>query len=1047
MESQQPIDEDLHLFDNDDDDIFDDTNDNHQPVTSEQRSDVIKKGRKHNRQNVKLQIDDIEAWLIKNLREIIPEDMQPMYLNKNNVLFAYGDPVDGNGGFSVEDVLMRLTNGGKRTILNSFDIASPYSKMPNNPLEESRKRIALDYKTDPSFIRVIDRRTGKYILSNLLRAAVEQRDGLINYVEYVRDNICLVPLLEELNRYAYTQKIAYKTSRQQLWFIMELATDLKLVEKTKYFTFKTNLVRNDCETNAFVLDKFVTAKWLHGKGQNSPGTGGPMVSPIQNEPGDICSLPDSLLDGSVIIGNLNLSVSGGNSDKYLSEFNVLNAESATVGSCLNTDPSFSNVACMDNFTGGYSKTLKGFISNSSWQMLQESTHKRTKTSNVKPVDTLKTVLERIDNKRANNVVKNVRNTITVLEAACRLYGNGPKWSNPNKKEFDANNKRNELIYVKAPKSVNQNSISYEYLMQYKSIHQKLNGGIRQQHAISYGIIRLDNPSPGEPPKSYQVNPQPWNSHEYGPKWSNLGSYIGKMPPWLLAPCQEENKIVANEFCDEAQRVLEANVDQVMSCDIPPESQVGINESDNCVPSEVVLESLSSDKHTTSDDAKLICENISDTAIDSVYGSSTDNPQMNLYYKHESSTDHTSEIVANECHVVPLIDDSIKGVDDNNIVNSSSVPEIDKKVDCDVRNGFGNNAMDLPCSEAVEMVDKRSQGSKNDVATIDGQMKLTALFRHVYEKIKKSKPLPEYSHKILLGSNKTNNIDKLDMNHTMPLSISGKRKRIVEDDTEQVIISNYEVIKPTTSDVVDTPMDDGRPNAQNDIHMGKNEETLLDKKQNNRKEKIRRMRELVKTMFEVEAEESDDENLSDPEDIKKKLQLLKQRLQDSSEEVESDSDDELYLNEELKDFIADVEQINAEDEELAKQRFYADLKQQEERELAKLMPLKDRSERELTRREQRMKLLMKLKNAKNLRDIDELHPSDFESSDEEDNDARKKTKNKKQVSKEDLNLLMKFKTGEYQASAGLSQTDELKIFIESKLMDHQKYPGRFVLIWI
>lgn len=200
---------------------------------------------------------DIEKWLMDRLKEIIPEDMHSMYINKNNILFAHQtDPLIAEEVEPVDKWLFSLTNGGRRTILSSFDISSPYTKIVNHRIQEARKKVAIDYKTDPSFLRVIDIKSGKYILSNLVRVSAEQRVGLMNYVEYVRSNIKLVPLLEELNRYALMQKIAYKAARKQLWFIMGLAEELKLVERTKSYKYKVLFGKNvNHDQNIYLLDK------------------------------------------------------------------------------------------------------------------------------------------------------------------------------------------------------------------------------------------------------------------------------------------------------------------------------------------------------------------------------------------------------------------------------------------------------------------------------------------------------------------------------------------------------------------------------------------------------------------------------------------------------------------------------------------------------------------------------------------------------------------------------------------------------------------------
>lgn len=56
----------------------------------------------------------------------------------------------------------------------------------------------------------------------------------------------------------------------QLWFIMGLAEELKLVERTKSSKYRILVGKNpDNDKNAFFLDKYITAKWLQGRRDNT----------------------------------------------------------------------------------------------------------------------------------------------------------------------------------------------------------------------------------------------------------------------------------------------------------------------------------------------------------------------------------------------------------------------------------------------------------------------------------------------------------------------------------------------------------------------------------------------------------------------------------------------------------------------------------------------------------------------------------------------------------------------------------------------------------
>ncbi|GFE55889.1 DNA mismatch repair protein [Babesia ovis] len=1076
MAYTEPISTSDNLFGDEDDLIYDDTRNEGEPISYRQSSGFTKQGSGLDRQKSsnKIQIDDIEAWLMTNLKEVIPEDMQSMYINKNNVLFSFEkDPLTNTEVDATTDWLNKLTNGTRRSILNSFDISTPYTKIANNRLEESRKRVALDYKTDPSFIRAIDQRTGKYILSNLVRSAVEQRDGLINYVEYVRNNIALVPLLEELNRYAYTQKIAYRTARKQLWFLLKLADELKLVQKTKSFSFKIIIGKNNSnEHNPFMLDKFVTAKWLHGNDERTVMTEG-SISFTTKDPNTSSNPPESFFNDGIMAEDSVLNVSLGDSNQPFSESKLMNmfqdssifsnsqmssnigiADSTGFMADYSADVSFLNAPLLDVSTSGYMKSFKGSISGNSWQMLQQLKQKRIKPVERKDADTVQMVLNKIDSKRTSNEVKNANNTIAVLEAACKLYGTGPKWCNPDKNEFDAGNRRNALVYIRPPKTVNQNSIAYEYLLQYKSVHQKLNGGIRQQHALAYGIITLNVPTPGEPPTSYQVNPQPWHNPDYATKWRRLGSHVAKSP-WLITAHQEGTKANANEGISKVVYTFnddQKNSEPVVGSSTVSEEATNVDQSTCIEPQEPSLNDVVKPQENGTRAEEFLKQNY-DLKPNDPSDIAESVTMVNVVTKENNGvSDREEQIVHNN---ISISDDIIPASVE--APKSLGVPVADDDLNVATSDLAQNTTNgDVTPSENARPIHGKEQSVSREeipqplplVDNSGGQMKLTALFRYVYEKMKKVKPLPEYSPTLLQTSTKegeNRQEETLDFTMRMP----GKRRRILDDNVAETINLNYAPINAESTSSNDPSIDDDtigeEYNGTEDKRDVVNETAPTSASKMLRKEKIRKMRELVKNMFEIEAEESDDENLSDPEDIRKKLQLLKQRLQDSSEEAESDSDDEAYLADEMKDFITEVENLNAEDEELAKQRFFADMKQQEDRELAKLMPLKERSERELTRREERMKLLMKLKRAKDLRDIEELHPSDFESSDEDGDSNTVKAKKRTRVTKEELEQLLKFKAGIYQPEESISQTEELKIFVDSKLQRSHKHNDDLPLI--
>lgn len=1018
---------------------------------------------------------DIEKWLMDRLKEIIPEDMHSMYINKNNILFAHQtDPLIAEEVEPVDKWLFSLTNGGRRTILSSFDISSPYTKIVNHRIQEARKKVAIDYKTDPSFLRVIDIKSGKYILSNLVRVSAEQRVGLMNYVEYVRSNIKLVPLLEELNRYALMQKIAYKAARKQLWFIMGLAEELKLVERTKSYKYKVLFGKNvNHDQNIYLLDKKVTTKWLHRKReahiQSSNKVSDTTVSiatydAIMNS----SDIQDSFLRDKIMAADSYNNVLHINSSQSFDGFKSMNISNdaeisdplvAHAMSISGEGPdgfyqeamgmSMSNILNVDDSADVTRNPIsfKGSVTGNSWQALEQLRRKKAKTA-TQDVDTVNLALDKIGNRRMNHESKNAINTLMVLEAACKLFGTGPKWSNPDKNEFDASSKKSKLVYVNPPKNVSSKSIAYHYLMQYKSIHQKLNGGIRQQHAVSYGLITLTASKTGEPGGSFKINPQPWEDPLYANKWKKLGGSVGaKSLPWVIKQYQpsRNNKNVENEQASDLIR--DEKLDQAPSesdvkrSDETVKETAVVLESDHVVPPNVEGKNNSLGAPILLNDnplMKLPAEEFSAIVREIPL---TDENVITLSEVPTQDSDVTISVEPTALKDADSSTEEEKKDAEEPVTRSDVTGKIMEQSHADSENvGIQGNGVDGLSKNMDEnaQVD-RGRDAEQPMKIVQGgmkQMKLTELFRYVYTKMKKVKHLPECSPE-LLGEPQKRSAVMQKRKALQEAPILGKRKRILDDDfIPEAINLNYAPIKSNNEESLRESDEEKEVNEEDNVEVSKEEEPQQEASKISKKEKIYKMREFLKNMFEVEAEESEDENLSDPEDIKKKLQLLKERLQHSDEETESDIESDTEIANEMKDFIGEVEKLNQEDEDLAKQRFFADMQKQEENEIAKLMPLKERSEREMTRREGRMKLLMQLKNNKNLRGIEGLHLSDFESSDEEEGGNGETAKSRRHISKEELQKLLKFRNVD-QKSQNLTKTEELQQFVEFKLLNANK----------
>ncbi|AFZ80105.1 hypothetical protein BEWA_029550 [Theileria equi strain WA] len=1139
----------------------------------------------------------IEEWLKTSLEDAIPKDLYSMYINKNNILFAFDEPDDDSRQYKW---VQEMTESCKRSILASFDTVTHYTNLTCRS-EAHRKRIAFDYKTDPAFLRIVEPKSGRCILSNLIKCAVQQHKGLINYVDYVRKNIASMPLLEELNRFALTQKIAYKAARERLWFIIGLAEQLKLVESGKTFKRAPNNAKDGMPIDRVSLDKELTLKWFKrdsGKGvqegkstlksaeemenaQKSsevntggePGFGGfPGLSSSLNESCSVLPNPDVLLqssstntgpsllqnssmlqeqlgmsdtfmDNSVsFLADGNISLLGNESVPILADasMSILANDSVSLFVDKNNEPvsgftslgigelstpNAKNTALLnakrnvdsfdDNFMNLMNESPASFFrldqlsdqtknslndsQGTSWQALQMMKKTKNKPEESKGKHTMKEVLDKFVKKKANYAFKNAISTISVLEAACKLYGKGPKWCNPNKNEFDTSNKDRKLVYVMPSKAVKPNDLAYQYLMQYASVHQKLNGGIRQEHAILYGIITMDSaPDANQASaKSFKVNADPWHDKRFIEKWSKLSISINGYTPWII-----KSHVLMDDKVPIQEPIVESLADeQILSPDeeVQPEATMDVQENG---VAEVADEEDVLDEVPTEQPSMDLAETVVEVEEQPVT-----EPPENVHAEttveipeEENQHDQESPVRMVRRNIGPnglyssgyeieetQTSDSLEAcMEEENPKNEPENDPLEKK-ELETMETLSTHCPDEEVSEPPRIKLERDakddqEGTKIPPTDVDiktesdkknydapgpvkiqdtgmKQMKLTHLFRYVYTKIKKTRPLPECSPELLGLSVPKEEPARVE--HASP--IFGKRRRILDDDhVPDVLASDYVKIateNPTNSsqdsndgqeeaepakvpgpEKADTPtfdvtnetggkVDEKSQEAAKAAFMAKfaKHKTAQEKKAN-RRERIHQMREIMKSMIEYEAVESDDENLSDPEDIKRSLELLKNRLLHSSDESDSEPESETEIAMEMRNFIQEVENINEEDEEIARQRFYEDMKAKEDNELAKLMAFKEKGEREMTRREERMKLLMELKKRRRS-STDDLHLSDFESSsdeqesDEEDGAPR--------LSKKEIKHLLGFKD---KGEVKLSQTDELERFIDFKLQN-------------
>ncbi|BAM38937.1 conserved hypothetical protein [Theileria orientalis strain Shintoku] len=1138
-------------------------------------------------------VRDIEIWFLESLKSVIPEEMHSIYINEGNVLFSCGSLEAEQFDLKRQtECVYEMTNRGKRSVLSSFDTFTFYTNLTYRN-EAQRRRVSLDHMTDPAFLRVIEPRTGKLILSNLIKCASQQQKGLRNYLEFVKKNIFSFPLLEELNRFALSQKLAYRAARQKLWFIMSLAEELKLVELGK--AYKKYTEKDSVEINRSVLDKRVTLRYFRKTqkqdsvlNQLTKGDSSNSQLLLENEILSSASkisgeaLAESALSYSQTDQATGVSISqlAANAGYLQDQNQSFTADMSSINSIPDSNVSatsesskpigfsslhigeaatpqrkpnnFESKEQVDSFDRNFMKLIDdestplfefdnlmegsktqsnvGESSQTGWKGLRMIKKTKIKVEEPRMGHFVQKGLDRFVKKKQSFAFKNALTTVSVLEAACKLYGKGPKWSNPNRKEFDLSNKTKKLVYVKPSRSVKEADLTYQYMLQYASVHQKLNGGVRQEHAVQYGLIEVSRPSQNEP-RTYTVNPEPWRLEKFERKWAKLATEVG-FSPWLIPKYGEQPAPSADSAIQAIKEVVDSGVqggstavgtvvdangkaadavetggvqgagtagdatfnntvaDTSMAEDAgvgevsqqskpvsplssPIEQQAGHQDvADHQVPPQVADHQVPHDTQLTMSPVDVLkqpeldqTQLYADTQI--VTGSYEDTQTIKIKTEltegalESARTSSTAVDVNDEASVQTEVGECKDG---ETHLETGEVTEITQV------QGAGSEQQGV-VNEAQNR--EQQHGGISLVGPDAKQMKLTELFKYVYTKINKAKNLPEFPELKLI--NRFNPVIKEELENfshiDKQVQINARRRKVLDDEYAEPMPADYVKIGETRSrskvsetltdsedeeyggveEVASKPLGSVPKDdiASNDTGLAGNETGLTDnqieveaevtgkqvesengnksnkqtKKQKlSKKERIMRMREIMKSMIEFEAIESEDENLSDPEEIKRSLELLKNKLMNPSE-TESEIESETEIAKEMKDFIGDVE-INEEDEEIARLRFNEDQMLADDAELKKVMAFKEKGELELTRREERLRMLEELKRSKK---DNGYHLSDFESSDEE---SGRTKRIRVKVTGEDIDRLLKFKKTERE----MTKEEQLEQFIDYKLTE-------------
>lgn len=617
-------------------------------------------------------------------------------------------------------------------------------------------------------------------------------------------------------------------------------------------------------------------------------------------------------------------------------------------SVINVVDSDDNVNVLDN---NYTHEYQG------WDAIEQFSHLRInkKISNVPGSEKVKTALDELTHQRLIKKKSQSLRLYELLESAGKLFGNGPKWSNPDHSQFNRMNEERievgdlPLVYIKKPKYASQENEMYYYKLQFPSEQQKLQAKNRYQEAVKFGLILPDNSET----INYTVNQSPWEMDKYKSSWDELSKEL-KSEPWKSQPSilksyiklkhkeisiniatsksnvVKDQVIITSQSTQSNGRNLGKKVQNHIQCTFNLQPKVPVN----AVNGEMRLIELFNNSQSRND-----------TALKGNMGIEGDSFNFKSKKKVLEELDYLNSNDSGEIH-----NDDVK-------YSKDYVPDEDEHLSDD----------------RVQVVNhltyNNGSSCRNEIDSDDHD----DIFR------RPSKMSLNFSN----NSNESNN-DRENNNDTVEddgyggysnddvNNDSDYEKEVDHKEEDGYEIAKIDLYEPLSNNSI-------RDDRKLINRIERNEENnIIDVKNQKHSQKLmtktekRKRLEFLNKMFDYEAEESEDENLSDPEDRKKIKLLRKNRLEASSDSEGFSSDDNF---EELADFLTTADNLNPDDEDLARQRFYADMNEEDEERLKRLMIIREKINKGLIKRKYAIK---KVRNGLE----NDYHLSDFESSEED-----------------------------------------------------------------
>ncbi|SOV17894.1 conserved Plasmodium protein, unknown function [Plasmodium gaboni] len=988
---------------------------------------------------------NIEAYLMECLKVLIPLNMRDIFLGSENIILDnmntgdiknmeifWFNKLTKNRQKSIIECYTSLNKQNKKkkkgiaednniTVLNSNSVSNMennimnlgylnnekdmneennenvenhmYNIINNNIMNKGEEDNSLNIPVEEE---IFDNNKELIVVEHLVSVCNNQIKLIKEYISYIKKNIYDLSSINENNNRIKEMKILEPSKRREYFFYLYIAVSLKYVEE--------KIPNVYCVPT--VISPDIRGFNLH-----------PMFTHINKKLEEKTNKKDNIRNPWE---KLKLLKKGNNKKNDVTNKNDLNKGKYKENSTMNKSEADENL----------------FENNINMKDTQENMKNidDTETSDKKELDDLekkKKALEEMKRKKKEKDHKKTFNIYSLLESAAQFYGEGPKYCNPNIHEFYKSN-NNQLVYIKPPTNVDEKNLLINFFLQFPSLNKKLEYNKKRIYAENYGLIKIIRNAENLP-INFELNTEPWKNTDYEELW-NEQNKLNNYQIWNMSNIiNYDNLLEYNQFSttktdflnhtDASRSVLRKNEfddnDYQKSCAISEfeksmarsEYERGEDKKEYSIDKHVHMNFIHMEEDTK--EPKI------NNQIDATHAQKDMKPQENNNIDNDillPKVEHkTEQIKINMDHIK---DEQNDKSDQNNISHNASYGEVKKT---EVKERKKNEILTKKLKKSIthddvkqlkltsflskEKINKNTNVTKKEEQSVnhvdnmknayninsENNMNDNNLEEHIVnDKIKDESNLKDNEHNmdyiIKIKRNKKKVLDDEQMNN-FTNDNANKEADIMESNS---FAHNKEISERSNTFYNNNTKEGTKKNSllkesENKEDDWDSEHLEEEKEKKKNKEKKRIMDDKMGYVFELEAEESEDENLEDPEERKKIEQFKKEQYE------ENEYDDDQSNSEDLKEFINN-EEYNS-DNDIVKLKHAEEMEKLEEDLFYKKFTYQGKQfNDELTNKEklelEREKQLLRKKKLLLNCSIGNVKYSDFESDTSTDSDGSK-----------------------------------------------------------